>query len=36
MTPQEQDAAKKQTRDVVSQIVKAADKMDVEVLLQPY
>jgi ketosteroid isomerase-like protein len=36
MTPQEQETAKKEIREVVNLIVQAANKMDVEALLQPY
>jgi ketosteroid isomerase-like protein len=36
MTPQEQETAKKEIREVVNLILQAANKMDVEALLQPY
>jgi ketosteroid isomerase-like protein len=36
LTPQEQDAAKKEIREVVNLIVQAANKMDLEALMQPY
>ena len=36
MTPQEQDAAKKEIREVVDLILQAGDKMDVEALFQLY
>lgn len=36
MTAQEQETAKKEIREVVNLILQAANKMDVEALLQPY
>jgi ketosteroid isomerase-like protein len=36
MTPQEQETAKKEIREVISLIVEACDKMDLEALFQPY
>jgi uncharacterized protein (TIGR02246 family) len=36
MTPQEQDVAKKEINEVVSQLIQAASKLDAEALLQSY
>jgi ketosteroid isomerase-like protein len=36
MTPQEQETAKKEIREVLNLLVQAANKMDLEALMQPY